>query len=120
MLNTISIIFQSVIKRELLENMKVFEFELDSEDMKAISYLNKNLRLIVPINKLKSGVYISFLSSSTLLIQTNIFILLGEIVLRDGKSRHFPFTFDEPILENAEPECYVRQDPGFVRNSSKA
>jgi len=85
---------KSVIKRELLENMKVFEFELDSEDMKAISYLNKNLRLIVPINKLKSG----------------------EIVLRDGKSRHFPFTFEEPILENAEPECYIRQDPGFVIN----
>ena len=33
--------------------MKVFEFELDSEDMKAISSLNQNLRKIVPINKLK-------------------------------------------------------------------
>merc|ERR1712083_1134473 len=77
---------KSVIKRELLENLKVFEFELDSEDMKAISYLN---------NKLKSG----------------------EIVLRDGKSRHFPFTFEEPILENAEPEAYIRQDPGFICNS---
>ena len=55
--------------------MKVFEFELDLEDMKAIGYLNKNLRKIVPINKLKSG----------------------EVILRDGKSRHYPFTFEEPI-----------------------
>ena len=73
----IPIYFQSVIESELLENMKVFEFELDLEDMKAIGYLNKNLRKIVPVNKLKSG----------------------EIILRDGKSRHYPFTFEEPIVD---------------------
>ena len=55
--------------------MKVFEFELDLEDMKAIGYLNKNLRKIVPVNKLKDG----------------------SVVLRDGKSRHFPFHYEEKM-----------------------
>ena len=57
--------------------MKVFEagFVLTEADMEAINRLNKNLRKIVPINKLKNG----------------------EVVLRDGKSRHFPFTYEEPL-----------------------
>jgi len=79
---------KSVIEKELLENMKVFEFGLDEKDMKAISALNQNLRKIVPINKVKSG----------------------EIILRDGRSRHYPFTFEEPIVADYENEPYVRQD----------
>ena len=68
---------QSVIESELSENLTVFgnEFELDSDEMEEISKLNKNLRKIVPINKLKSG----------------------EVVLRDAKCRHYPFAFKEPL-----------------------
>ena len=66
---------QSVIESELLNNLEVYEFELSPEDMEKINGLNKNLRKIIPINKLKSG----------------------ECVLRDGKSRHFPFHFEEPL-----------------------
>ena len=75
--NNLSLYFKSVIERELLENLKVFEagFVLTEADMEAINRLNKNLRKIVPINKLKNG----------------------EVVLRDGKSRHFPFTYEEPL-----------------------
>jgi len=79
---------KSVIEKELLENMKVFEFGLDEKDMEAISALNQNLRKIVPINKVKSG----------------------ETILRDGRSRHYPFTFEEPIVADYENEPYVRQD----------
>ena len=68
--------FQSVIDRELAENLRVFEegFELDRGDMEAIFKLNTNKRKLIPLNKLKSG----------------------ETVYRDGKSRHFPYNFVEP------------------------
>jgi len=67
---------KSVIKSELAENLRVLEdgFELDKGDMDAIFSLNRDLRKIVPVAKLKSG----------------------EIVLRDGKSRHFPYNYIEP------------------------
>ena len=67
--------FQSVIPSELSDNLKVYEFELTEYEMETIYTLNKNMRKIVPIVKLKSG----------------------EVVLRDGKSRHYPFTFEEPL-----------------------
>ena len=72
----VTCMLQSVINKELLENLKVFEdgFELDQDEMNAIFKLNKNLRKLVPINKLKSG----------------------EVVIRDGKSRHFPYNYVEP------------------------
>lgn len=57
--------------------MKAFEFELTSEEMEAINRLNTNKRKIVPIVKLHSG----------------------EVILRDGKSRHFPFDFVEPDID---------------------
>ena len=66
---------QSVIESELLDNLKVYEFELTGDEMEKINGLNKNIRKIVPINKLKSG----------------------EVVVRDARSRHFPFTFEEPL-----------------------
>ena len=48
---------QSVIKSELAENLRVLEdgFELDKGDMDAIFSLNRDLRKIVPVAKLKSG-----------------------------------------------------------------
>ena len=64
---------QSVIERELLDNLKAYEFELTEDEMQKIFGLNKNLRKIVPVNKLKDG----------------------SVVLRDGKSRHFPFHYEE-------------------------
>ena len=36
--------FQSIIEAELLDNLKVFEFELTGEEMKEIHGLNKNIR----------------------------------------------------------------------------
>ena len=62
---------QSVIKSELAENLKVLEesFELDKGDMDAIFSLNRDLRKIVPVAKLKSG----------------------QIVLRSGQKRIFFF-----------------------------
>lgn len=68
---------QSVIERELLDNLKAYEFELTEDEMKKIFGLNKNLRKIVPVNKLKDG----------------------SVVLRDGKSRHYPFHYEEKMLE---------------------
>ena len=66
---------QSVIPSELSDNLKVYEFELTEYEVETIYTLNKNMRKIVPIVKLKSG----------------------EVILRDGKSRHYPFTFEEPL-----------------------
>ena len=67
---------QSVINKELSENLLVYDdgFELDSEDMAAIFKLHTNKRKLIPLNTLKSG----------------------EVVYRDGKSRHFPYHFEEP------------------------
>ena len=58
-----------MIKSELAENLRVLEdgFELDKGDMDAIFSLNRDLRKIVPVAKLKSG----------------------EIVLRSGQKRSF-------------------------------
>jgi len=66
---------KSVIESELLDNLKVYDFELSGDEMEIIDQLNKNLRKIIPINKLKSG----------------------ETVLRDAKSRHYPFHYREPM-----------------------
>ena len=46
---------QSIIEKELLENMKVFDFELDDADMAVFNKLDKHLRKIVPIVTLKDG-----------------------------------------------------------------
>ena len=69
------LILQSVIESELLDNLKVYDFELSSDEMAIIDTLNKNLRKIIPVNKLKSG----------------------ETVFRDAKSRHYPFNYREPM-----------------------
>ena len=66
---------QSVIERELLDNLKAYDFALTQNEMQMIFGLNKNMRKIVPVNKLKDG----------------------SVILRDGKSRHFPFHFEEKL-----------------------
>ena len=66
---------QSVIESELLDNLKVYDFELSADEMAIIDQLNKNMRKIIPINKLKSG----------------------ETVIRDARSRHYPFNYREPM-----------------------
>ena len=68
-------ILQSVIESELLDNLKVYDFELSADEMAIIDQLNKNMRKIIPINKLKSG----------------------ETVIRDARSRHYPFNYREPM-----------------------
>jgi diketogulonate reductase-like aldo/keto reductase len=59
----------------LLDNLQAFEFELNDNEMEKLSALNRNLRKIIPVVKLTSG----------------------EVILRDGKSRHFPFAFEEKV-----------------------
>ena len=66
---------QSVIESELLDNLKVYDFELSADEMAIIDQLDKNMRKIIPINKLKSG----------------------ETVIRDARSRHYPFNYREPM-----------------------
>ena len=72
-----SLFFQSVISSELLDNLKVYEFSLSSNDMTRISSLNRNVRKIVPVVKLVNG----------------------DVVARDLKSRHYPFGFEEKIID---------------------
>ena len=62
-----------MIESELLDNLKAFEFELSDEDMETMKTLNKNLRKIVPIVKLKDGTQ----------------------ELRDQGSFHYPFHKEE-------------------------
>ena len=65
--------FQSVILSELLDNLQIYSFQLDKEDMEAIKQLETGKRKIVPISKLANG----------------------EVVVRDKESKLFPFAFEE-------------------------
>ena len=56
-----------------MDNLKAFDFELSDADMETLKTLNKNIRKIVPIVKLKDGTQ----------------------ELRDLKSPHFPFHKEE-------------------------
>ena len=47
--------FQSIYENELLDNLKIFDFELDNGDMEDIKKLDMNLRKIIPVKKLKDG-----------------------------------------------------------------
>ena len=60
-----------------MDNLKVYEFSLSPDQMARISSLNKNVRKIVPVVKLENG----------------------DVVARDIKSRHYPFGFEEKIID---------------------
>lgn len=51
----VGVIPKSVLESELLENLKVFEMELDDDDMRQIETMDQNIRKIVPIVTLKDG-----------------------------------------------------------------
>ena len=62
-----------MIPSELLDNLQIYSFQLDEEDMKEINKLETGIRKILPVAKLTNG----------------------EVVVRDKESKLFPFTFEE-------------------------
>lgn len=66
---------KSVIESEIRDNLKAFEFKLSDEEMGQINSLNKDMRKIIPVVKLKSG----------------------QVAVRDINSRHYPFAFQEKL-----------------------
>ena len=62
-----------MIQSELLDNLQIYSFQLDEDDMKEISKLETGIRKIIPVAKLTNG----------------------EVVVRDKESKLFPFTFEE-------------------------
>ena len=106
---------QSVIKSELAENLRVLEdgFELDKGDMDAIFSLNRDLRKIVPVAKLKSGEIV--LRSGQKCSFVVCLLLLGKIFWLQGE-------FDGGLFEGIalsrtsqvaseelfrDPDCFV-------------
>ena len=67
------IIFQSVIPSELYDNLQIYSFQLDEDDMKKMKELETGIRKIIPVAKLTNG----------------------EVVIRDKESKLFPFDFVE-------------------------
>ena len=65
--------FQSVIPTELLDNLQIYSFQLDEDDMEAIQTLETGIRKIIPVTKLSNG----------------------DVIVRDKASKLFPFTFEE-------------------------
>ena len=62
-----------MIQSELLDNLQIYSFQLDEDDMKEINKLETGIRKIIPVSKLTNG----------------------EVVVRDKESKLFPFTFKE-------------------------
>lgn len=60
---------KSIIKKELEENLKIYDFEITEEEVKAIDGLNKGIRKLVPIVTLETG----------------------EVVPRDREDRFYPY-----------------------------
>merc|ERR1712226_239575 len=71
--NGAAVIPKSVIPSELYDNLQIYSFQLDEEDMKAINELETGIRKIIPVAKLTNG----------------------EVVVRDKESKLFPFDFEE-------------------------
>ena len=72
-LKLFSLTFQSVIPTELLDNLQIYSFQLDEDDMEAIQTLETGIRKIIPVTKLSNG----------------------DVIVRDKESKLFPFTFEE-------------------------
>ena len=58
---------------ELYDNLQIYSFQLDEDDMKEIKELETGVRKIIPVAKLTNG----------------------EVVIRDKESNLFPFDFVE-------------------------
>ncbi len=54
----VAVCAKSIIEAELLDNLKCVDIQLDDEDMAAIKSMDKNLRKIDPVKKLKNGEYV--------------------------------------------------------------
>ena len=62
-----------MIESELLDNLQIYSFQLDKEDMAEIETLETGVRKILPVTKLPNG----------------------DVVVRDIESKLYPFTFKE-------------------------
>jgi len=71
--NGAAVIPKSVISSELYDNLQIYSFQLDEDDMMAIKELETGVRKIIPVAKLKNG----------------------DVVVRDKESNLFPFDFEE-------------------------
>ena len=56
-----------------MDNLQIYSFQLDEDDMEAIKTLETGIRKIIPVTKLSSG----------------------DVIVRDKESKLFPFTFEE-------------------------
>ena len=57
----------------MYDNLQIYSFQLDEDDMSEIAKLETGIRKIVPIAKLTNG----------------------EVIVRDSESKLYPFTFVE-------------------------
>ena len=57
----------------MYDNLQIYSFQLDEDDMIAIKELETGIRKIIPVAKLKNG----------------------DVVVRDKESKLFPFDFEE-------------------------
>ena len=57
----------------MLDNLQIYSFQLDEDDMEAIQTLETGIRKIIPVTKLSNG----------------------DVIVRDKESKLFPFTFEE-------------------------
>ena len=57
----------------MYDNLQIYSFQLDEDDMMAIKELETGVRKIIPVAKLKNG----------------------DVVVRDKESNLFPFDFEE-------------------------
>merc|ERR1719273_564995 len=71
--NGSAVIPKSVIPTELLDNLQIYSFQLDEDDIEAIQTLETGIRKIIPVTKLSNG----------------------DVIVRDKESKLFPFTFEE-------------------------
>ena len=56
-----------------MDNLQIYSFQLDEDDMEAIKTLETGIRKIIPVTKLSNG----------------------DVIIRDKESKLFPFTFEE-------------------------
>ena len=56
-----------------MDNLQIYSFQLDEDDMEAIQTLETGIRKIIPVTKLSNG----------------------DVIVRDKESKLFPFTFEE-------------------------
>ena len=84
-----------MIQSELLDNLQIYSFQLDEDDMKEISKLETGIRKIIPVAKLTNG----------------------EVVVRDQESKLFPFMFEDFDKKSTVSICssWILKSPQWSR-----